>query len=1152
MITKYKYQGCSGLSNVYIPDGLSYIGDYSFYSCSNLLNVSIPNSVISIGENAFSNNPGTLYIDVDTINTSFSTVINNSNFDKIILGDNVKYISDNTFCANEKLKTVIIGQNVTGIGADAFKDCTKLFRVLNKSQYFYVDSGSDKNGLVSYYAKIVYNGNVEIEDGFLIGGSGEWRTVYGYIGNEKTITLPSVKYISDYAFYDNYDESYYRRSIKTIFINNEISQIGNNLFRAKPIKTFWLTNILPQGYSNASGIINYASNDNFSSLSNVHIYPYLSSMFEVNGVKYVPTNLAERLCDAVDYSYRTSDSVLSLDKTVAYRNVPLTIKNINPYFAYEEVSLKSIELKGVSSIGTYAFGGYNRYDSKLKSILLSDIESIGEYAFQSCGAETLELNEIDSICDYAFASCNKLQSINIPASVSYVGGNSFYDCSGIKTITVASDNKKYDSRLGCNAIIETSTNKLIRGCQNTIIPNDITEIGDFAFRGCSNMNNIAIPESVITIGNYAFYSCSNLENITLPKNLQEIGSYAFQYCRNMSSIFIPNSVLNIGGYAFSNCDKLKNTVFESRENDRLTAPITRNYNNWKKTGNGYYKSYTALYSMKVEAGDVLQFDYLLGGKNTVFKVTLNEEVIVDAKGVKGSTYRKKFTKAQIVDLVMSYSVSNTSDYLEISNMSLKTIVPYLDLGIKLFNNSPIDSIYLGREITYTTNSTDKYSPFNQNKTLRSVVISDKETAILDNEFYGCTNLKNVSIGDRVKSIGKYAFSGCTSLETFIFGSNMKSIGQEAFSDCSAMKHLYSEAVVPPTCGSQALEDINKWECTLYVPNENIPQYQAADQWKDFFFVDANPFAGLQSYRITYMVDGVVYRVDSVEENSAIPAISLPNKEGYIFSGWEDIPAVMPSRDLVISGTFIKTATTMKVIDGEEYTTAALTSCDTLYYTRTFANTNWQALYVPFSIPVDSLKVHGLQVAELNDTHQWDFNGDGVADSTRVEFFTLTSGSTEANYPYLIRATEPTALSLTLKDIEVKAAEENSIECSSTKQRFTFVGTYTGVSGSDMYNNNYYGLSGGGLKRVSSTSVSLKPQRWYMKIENKNGTPVDYFAPTIRFTVDGVEEEETSAIVNISDNRTAGQEYYSLEGIRQTTAPTQRGMYLRQNKKLIIR
>ena len=239
-------------------------------------------------------------------------------------------------------------------------------------------------------------------------------------------------------------------------------------------------------------------------------------------------------------------------------------------------------------------------------------------------------------------------------------------------------------------------------------------------------------------------------------------------------------------------------------------------------------------------------------------------------------------------------------------------------------------------------------------------------------------------------------------------------------------------------------------------------------------------------------------------------------------------------------------------DGEDYNNVDTKNYDQLTYTRTFANTNWQALYVPFAIPVDSLKVHGLQVAELNDTHQWDFNGDGVADSTRVEFFTLTSGSTEANYPYLIRATEPTTLSLTLKDIEVKAAEENSIECSSTKQRFTFVGTYTGVSGSDMYNNNYYGLSGGGLKRVSSTSVSLKPQRWYMKIENKNGTPVDYFAPTIRFTVDGVEEEETSAIVNISDNRTAGQEYYSLEGIRQTSAPTQRGMYLRQNKKLIIR
>ena len=120
-----------------------------------------------------------------------------------------------------------------------------------------------------------------------------------------------------------------------------------------------------------------------------------------------------------------------------------------------------------------------------------------------------------------------------------------------------------------------------------------------------------------------------------------------------------------------------------------------------------------------------------------------------------------------------------------------------------------------------------------------MTITDRETEISANEFYGCTNLKNVSIGNGVTTIGDWAFSGCSSLDFFSFGSSVESIGKEAFSDCTAMTRLISHAEVPPTCGSQALDDINKWNCTLSVPKGNTAAYQQADQWKEFFFIDEN-------------------------------------------------------------------------------------------------------------------------------------------------------------------------------------------------------------------------------------------------------------------------------------------------------------------------
>ena len=155
----------------------------------------------------------------------------------------------------------------------------------------------------------------------------------------------------------------------------------------------------------------------------------------------------------------------------------------------------------------------------------------------------------------------------------------------------------------------------------------------------------------------------------------------------------------------------------------------------------------------------------------------------------------------------------------------------------LFASCPLDSVYIGGKISYKTDAKYGFSPFFRNTSLRTVVVSDTETLVYDNEFYGCTNLKNVTLGNGVKKIGNWAFSGCSNLDYFAFGKNVESIGEEAFSDCVNVTQIISSAATPPTCGTQALDDINKWNCTLKVPMESLAAYQQADQWKDFFFME---------------------------------------------------------------------------------------------------------------------------------------------------------------------------------------------------------------------------------------------------------------------------------------------------------------------------
>ena len=1150
------------IKQVEIAEGVKSVGSCSFMQCSSLVAINLPRSVTTIGSQAFSN------------------------------------------CVNITSVSCKAIEPPVFIGSNGLSDEYGVwYGVPLKECILFVPQGT-----VEFYktAEIWKEfGKIQAEAGDSEGGHDfEVDGIYYNIVSATDLTC-EVTFKGD--TYDEYSDEYVGAVVvpTTITYKNKtfaVSGVDENAFRG-------CGNLTKVVLPNSVTSIGKRAFENCASLSDISLPNQLTCIEE--GTFYGCTSLktisipgsVERICgfafdgcNLTDIVIEDAVNALRLEYGYWFDEMVALPMSVSPTFSCSNIKNiyigRNLSFDAEVSLASYPmpyimipFDGLRGANTTTSVVIGDKVTDIPDYLFYELNVDFDIPSGVKTIGHYAFYRNKALVELELPSSVLSVGNNAYAECSKLESVLIPNS-------------VTSIGNEAFTQCPNleeVIINGNKLNVGSSAFASCAKLTSLTISNGVSSIGERAFYNCSALQTAVIGDGVSTIGNESFKDCFNLSEIVFGAGVTSIGQSVVDGCNSLKTITCSA------VTPPTISEDTF----------YAALYlwgSLFVPSSSVNAYSTASGwklfaeisaitngptivasgtcGDNLTWKLYKDGELVIEGTGVMDSyfladevpwcSYRTSIKTVSIKDGVTSIG---DGAFIGCSNLERVVIsASCVDIDESAFNlcrNLRVIRIDEGNIV---------YADCEQNaivtKGTGTLLIGTTSGYIpegckhLGDFAFAGRNVDTVVVPNGVISIGTYTFAGC-SLKSIKIPSSLESCGDWAFDDsfyrCENLSAVY-------------LEDLDAWfkidfkyiysaplyqAHNLYLNNErleivSIPEglttlkgYVLAG-WngkevimpRSLVEISENAFFGcssLTSITCKAMTPPAINEYTFSNLNKSIPlyvpAVSVEVYKSAQF--WREFINILPIEESIEKN--------ITLVDGADFEKEGTEGIYNITYTRNFRNTSWQALYVPFEIPLNEDLLVDFEVADINDIRQYDHDNDGVKDDAVIEAFKVKNGTLKANYPYLIRAKEVGEKSIVVTDAILYAAEENSIDCSSVHEKYTFTGTYRRMSSVELpQSGGYYALSGGVWQPVAE-GASLGAFRFYLKVEDRHANTAITNARSIRVRVvdENGEEDDVTEISNsqlmMDDSKLI---IYDLQGRRITDTANLKGVYIVNGKKVV--